>query len=100
MSRSRAVFLRGTWLEPMIWAPDPILQDSYRSASTVKRRRLTLLLGLVVVSACSACEDAVPLSPIGPSGTGGFEAGLAQEVGLQWSPYVGVHADATTLAGC
>jgi hypothetical protein len=54
----------------------------------------TRLAALVLVlSASSACSDGAPLSPVSPGGGGAGDAGLAQEVGLRWSPYVGVHAD-------
>jgi hypothetical protein len=45
--------------------------------------------GLVLATACQER----PLSPVDPSAAGPGDASLVHEVGLKWSPYVGVHID-------
>ena len=57
-----------------------------------RRRTRRLALSVLVLCVCTACEGQ-GLSPVEPSDTGTFDAGLSQDVGLQWSPYVGVHHD-------
>lgn len=52
---------------------------------------------LFVLCLLLACDDGPSLSPAAPGGTGTPDTGLAQEVGLRWSPYVGVHADLLAL---
>jgi hypothetical protein len=47
-------------------------------------------LGVSVLG--TACEER-PLSPVAPSEAGPVDPALAQQVGLNWSPYVGVHID-------
>ena len=61
-----------------------------------RRRTRRLALSVLVLCVCTACEGQ-GLSPVEPSDTGTFDAGLSQDVGLQWSPYVGVHLDGRAL---
>ena len=51
----------------------------------------------VLFCACAACDGGQKLSPIAPSEGLGFDPALAQEVGSQWSPYVGVHVTGQAL---
>jgi hypothetical protein len=44
----------------------------------------------------AACEER-PLSSVAPSETGLVDATLVNEVGLKWSPYVGLHIDGRAL---
>ena len=61
-----------------------------------RRRTRRLALSVLVLCVCAACEGQ-GLSPAEPSDTGTFDARLSQDVGLQWSPYVGVHLDGRAL---
>ena len=61
-----------------------------------RRRTRRLALSVLVLGVCTACEGQ-GLSPVEPSDTGTFDARLSQDVGLQWSPYVGVHLDGRAL---
>lgn len=47
--------------------------------------------------ACTACDTGTSLSPVAPSAGGSEQTGLAHEVALKWSPYVGVHVDGGAL---
>jgi hypothetical protein len=62
--------------------------------TAVYTRIATVLLALCLAT---ACRDSDMLLPAAPGGTGAVDAALAQEVGLRWSPYVGVHADLHAL---
>jgi hypothetical protein len=55
--------------------------------------RTQLVAAALALAVSFACRDGDRLSPVSPGGSGAVDAGLAQEVGLRWSPYVGVHAD-------
>ena len=59
-----------------------------------KTWKALLVIGMC---ACGACKDLPPLSPIGPSDSGGFAPGLTQDVARQWSPYVVVQPDDTAM---
>jgi hypothetical protein len=50
-----------------------------------------LTAALVLLFACTACDQRVRLSPVEASDTGTFDPALAEDVGLKWSPYIGVH---------
>ena len=52
---------------------------------------------LVLFCACAACDGGQMLSPVAPSEGLGSDPALAQEVGSQWSPYVGVHVTGQAL---
>ncbi len=58
-------------------------------------RRFASFLLLVCVTV--ACRDSERISPAAPGATAPVEAAVAQEVGLRWSPYLGVHADLHAL---
>lgn len=47
--------------------------------------------------ACTACDTGPGLSPVAPSAGGSEQTGLAREVALKWSPYVGVQVDGGAL---
>ena len=51
---------------------------------------LALVLG-------AACEDTSRLSPVAPGPAGLVDPSLAADVGLKWSPYVGVHIDGRAI---
>jgi hypothetical protein len=46
---------------------------------------------LVLLFACTGCDQRVRLSPVEASDTGTFDPALSADVGVKWSPYVGVH---------
>ena len=64
---------------------------------TTRRTKKWLALPFVVLCACVACDGGSRLSPVAPSEAGEYDAGLAHDIALQWSPYVGVHSDGLAL---
>jgi hypothetical protein len=46
---------------------------------------------LILLFACTGCDQRVRLSPVEASETGTFDPALLEDVGLKWSPYIGVH---------
>jgi hypothetical protein len=50
-----------------------------------------LAAALILLFACTACDQRVRLSPVEASDTGTFDQALVQDVGLKWSPYIGIH---------
>jgi hypothetical protein len=53
--------------------------------------------GWLVLCAWTGCDNGTSLSPVVPSAGEPFQAELAREVGLRWSPYVGVQVDGGAL---
>jgi hypothetical protein len=54
-------------------------------------------VSLLVLALGAACEDTSTLSPMAPSPAGLVDPQLAEDVGLKWSPYVGVHIDGRAI---
>ena len=54
-------------------------------------------MSLLVLALGAACEDTSTLSPMAPSPAGLVDPQLAEDVGLKWSPYIGVHIDGRAI---
>lgn len=50
-----------------------------------------LAAALILLLACTGCDQRVRLSPVEATETGTFDPALVQDVSLKWSPYIGVH---------